>query len=120
MQLNVTQAATLTALTVTRPPYVNPFSAISGNTITFTAAVGFAGVGIPTGTVTFASGGTTLGPRLPSSLLPADYLKQQFSTTSLETVGNYNVVAAYSADSNYIGSASAASSTIYVVAAQRM
>ena len=110
--LKVTQATTATALTVT-PPYTNPYSALSGNTVTFTAAVGFAGVGIPTGTVTFTSGSTTLGTA-PLEPAAGGLFEATFSTTSL-VAGNYTVVATYSGDPNYIGSASAASATIYVV-----
>ena len=112
LQLKVTQATTATALTVT-PPYTNPYSALSGNTVTFTAAVGFAGVGIPTGTVTFTSGSTTLGTA-PLEPAAGGLFEATFSTTSL-AAGNYTVVATYSGDPNYIGSASAASATIYVV-----
>ena len=112
LQLKVTQASTATALAVT-PPYTNPYSALPGNTVTFTAVVGFAGVGIPTGTVTFTSGSTTLGTA-PLEPAAGGLFEATFSTTSL-AVGNYNVVATYSGDPNYIGSASAASATIYVV-----
>ena len=112
LQLKVTQAATATALAVA-PPYTNPYSALSGNAVTFTAVVGFAGVGIPTGTVTFTSGSTTLGTA-PLEPAAGGLFEATFSTTSL-AAGNYNVVATYSGDPNYIGSASAASSTIFVV-----
>ena len=112
LQLKVTQATTATALAVT-PPYTNPYSALPGNTVTFTAAVGFAGVGIPTGTVTFTSGSTTLGTA-PLEPAAGGLFEAIFSTTSL-AAGNYTVVATYSGDPNYIGSASTASATIYVV-----
>jgi sugar lactone lactonase YvrE len=114
LQLSVTKAATATALALTTP-YTNPLSAVSGTSVTFTAVVGFSGVGIPTGTVTFSSGGTTLGT---TSLVPAagGLFSATFSTSSL-AVGNYNVVATYSGDPNYIGSASAASATLYIVSA---
>lgn len=112
LQLSVTKAPTVTTLTVT-PPYTNPYSALPGNTVTFTAVISFAGVGIPTGTVTFASGGTTLGTA-PVEPAAGGLFEATFSTTTL-AVGNYSVVATYAGDPNYIGSASAASSTIYIV-----
>jgi sugar lactone lactonase YvrE len=112
LQLTVGKTTTATALVVTAP-YTNPYSALPGNTITFTAAIGFAGVGIPTGTVTFAANGKTLGS---ASVVPAagGIFEATYSTSSL-VVGNYTVVATYSGDPNYIGSVSAASAAIYVV-----
>ncbi len=112
LKLTVTQAVTATALAVVAP-YVDPYSADTGNSVSFTATIGFAGVGIPTGTVTFSSGGKTLGT---ASVEPVSggLFEAAFSTSSL-TVGTYNVVATYSGDPNYVGSASAASTPIYVV-----
>ena len=117
LQISVVKAPTVTTLTVT-PSYTNPYSAVQGNAVTFTAVISFAGIGIPTGTVTFTSGGTTLGtaPVLPAS---GGVFEATFSTTSL-AVGNYNVVATYPGDPNYIGSASAASSTIYIVSSPQV
>jgi sugar lactone lactonase YvrE len=110
-QLTVGKTSTATALAVTAP-YINPFSALPGNAITFTAAIGFAGVGIPTGTVTFAANGTTLGSS-PVEPVAGGIFEAIFSTSSL-AVGNYTVVATYSGDPNYVGSVSATSATIYV------
>ena len=112
LQLNVGKTATATGLAVT-PPYTNPLSALPGNTITLTAAIGFPGVGIPTGTVSFAANGTTLGSA-PVQPAAGGIFAATFTTSSL-AVGNYTVVATYSGDSNYIGSVSPASATIYIV-----
>lgn len=115
LTIAVTKAPTVTALTVV-PPYINPLSADSGNTVNLTAAISFTGVGIPTGTVTFTSNGTTLGvaPLLP---VAGGLFEANFSTTALP-VGSNAIVATYSGDPNYIGSVSSSTTVTVVSAAQ--
>jgi sugar lactone lactonase YvrE len=146
----VSTAPTASAMAITSP-YTNPYSAlssqlveitpitnpvtynyVSGGSVTFTVAIGFAGVGIPTGTVTFATGGTTLGT---ASVVPAagGVFQATFTTvagppcvvsTSVPTcpagstgaqlpVGTDLITATYSGDANYVGSAT--SGTVIVV-----
>ena len=112
LQLAVTKAATVTTLTVA-PPNTNPYSAVQGNPITFTAVISFSGVGIPTGTVTFTANGTALGAA-PVQPAAGGLFEATFSTSSL-ALGNYTAVATYSGDPNYIASVSATSAMIYVV-----
>ncbi len=103
LQIAVTKAPTVTALTVDTP-YNNPLSALSGNSVSFTATIQSTGVGIPTGTVTFTSGATSLGT---AAVLPASSgsFSATLSTTALP-VGSDVIVATYSGDANYIQSVS--------------
>ena len=122
LKLNVPQASTQTTLAVASP-YVNPYSSLSGGTVTLTATVGIVGVGVPSGTVTFTAAYTspttgkttneTLGTA-PLQAVATGGFQATFSTTTL-AVGNYEVVATYSGDPNYLGSVSPASSTIYIL-----
>src|SRR6185437_8769484 len=66
LQISVTKAPTVTALTVDSP-FTNPPSALAGSSVALTAAIQSTGVGIPTGMVTFTSNGTSLGT---GSVLP--------------------------------------------------
>lgn len=111
----VAKAPTVTTLTVT-PPYTDPLSAVSGNTVSLTAEISSTGVGIPTGTVTFTSNGTALGsaPVLPAS---GGLFEASMSTTTL-AAGSDAVVAAYSGDPNYIASTSGSTTVAVVSAAQ--
>jgi hypothetical protein len=64
---------------------------ITGNTVTFTAAVGGT-VGVPTGTVTFSDGTTTLGSPVPLINSSAQYAAANLS------IGQHSVTASYSGD----------------------
>lgn len=112
----VAKAPTVTTLAVT-PPYTDPLSALSGNTVSLTAAISSTGVGIPTGTVTFTSNGKTLSsaPVLPAS---GGLYEASMSTTTL-AVGSDAIVATYSGDPNYITSTSG-STTVTVVSAAKL
>jgi sugar lactone lactonase YvrE len=109
LPLSVSTAATTTTLTIT-PPYVSPNSVLTGGSVTFTATINFAGVGIPTGIVTFASGGTTLGT---ASVAPAagGLFQASISTTALP-VGTDTITATYGGDANYVGSATSGTVTV--------
>ncbi len=92
--LNTSTAATTTALSSLPDP--SGF----GQAVTLTATVTPLGSGIPTGTITFADGSTTLG----TSALNRSGVAT-FSTAAL-AVGSHSVAAAYDGDSNFDGSAS--------------
>ncbi len=90
----VTQAQTTTVIAAAPNP------AFAGGAIAFTATVKLAqGVNVPTGAVTFTSGGVTLGSAAISATGTAT------ANTTLG-VGNYSIVATYSGDLNDAGSAS--------------
>jgi len=79
-----------------------------------TATINFAGVGIPTGTVAFATGtGTSLGS---ANVVPAagGLFQASLSTTALTAVGTYTFTAIYSGDANYVTSSVAGGSVIVV------
>jgi autotransporter-associated beta strand protein len=94
----VNPASTTTTLSAT------PLAATAGQTVTLSVNVAPAGTGapIPTGTVTFTSGTTTLG----SAGLDTGG-NAVFTTTTLP-VGASTITAQYSGDSNYTASTSAA------------
>jgi sugar lactone lactonase YvrE len=108
--LTVTTAPTTSTLVITTPN-INPMSALSGASVTFNITVASTGVGIPTGTVKFVTGTTTLGS---VALAPAvgGTFQASLTTTALP-VGTDLVTATYSGDANYIGSS--ASGTVVVV-----
>ena len=110
LQLTVTKAPTDTSLTIT-PPFNNPLSALSGNSVTLSASIQSTGVGIPSGTVTFTVNGKPIDT---AAVLPGTggTFSATLSTTALP-VGSDAIVATYSGDANYIQSASA--STIITV-----
>lgn len=114
LSVTASKAPTATALAVTTP-YINPLSATSGTSITLLAAVGSSSSGIPSGTVTFTSNGTSLGS---VTLAPASggLFEATLSTTALP-VGTDAVVATYSGDANYIASSSAATTVVVVSSA---
>ncbi|WP_420237620.1 Ig-like domain repeat protein [Telmatobacter bradus] len=114
LSVTASKAPTATALAVTTP-YVNPLSATSGSSITLLAAVGSSSSGIPSGTVTFTSNGTSLGS---VTLAPASggLFEATLSTTAL-SVGTDAIVATYSGDANYIASSSAATTVVVVSSA---
>jgi YVTN family beta-propeller protein len=88
----------LPGTTTTLASSENP--AVAGDTVTFTATVSNLVAGTPTGTVTFGDGGTTLGT---SPLVSGS---ATFATAAL-TAGAHSIVAIYSGDANFSGSASA-------------
>lgn len=77
-------------------------SSRAGQTVTFTATVGQApGAGVPTGSVTFRDGATTLGS------VPLDASgRAAFSTATLAT-GTHSISAVYTGDTNYSGATAA-------------
>jgi hypothetical protein len=78
-------------------------SAASGTSLTFTAAVAPAsGAAVPTGTVTFMDGSTTLGAGTLNASGTATY------TTSSLAVGSHSIVASYGGNSSYSTSQSSA------------
>ena len=112
LKVSVSTAPTTSTLVIATPN-INPLSAVSGASVTFTVTINSTGVGIPTGTVTLITGKTSLGA---AALEPAagGAFQASLTTTSLP-VGTDLVTATYSGDANYVGSAS--SGTVYVVSA---
>ena len=98
----VVNASTLPATTTTVTSSQNPSTA--GQQVTFTAAVaGPSGnTTVPTGTVTFMDGATTLG----TGALNGSG-KATFATSALST-GSHSITAVYGGDSNFAGSTSPA------------
>ena len=94
---SVTQAATTTNVTSNS----NPSS--YGQSVTFSALVSPAYTGIPTGTVTFFDGGTSLG----SAGLSGGVATLTTAATSL-LAGSHSITANYNGDSNFLASASTA------------
>jgi sugar lactone lactonase YvrE len=112
LAITVTKAATSNAMTLTIP-YANPYSQLQGSAVTFTSTITPAGVGIPTGIVTFTSNGTTIGT---ASVTPvAGGIFQAAISISSLPLGANVIVANYSGDANYISSASP-SATVNIVA----
>jgi len=75
---------------------VSPF----GQQVTFIATIsGVSGFPLPTGTVTFNDGNTSLG------IVPINANQAYFQTSNLN-VGTHQITASYSGDSNYVASAS--------------
>ncbi|HEY0757780.1 MAG TPA: Ig-like domain repeat protein [Acidisarcina sp.] len=97
LPLMVTAVATTTSLTSSLP------TAGTGQAVVFTAAVApVSGAGVPTGTVTFSEGSTSLGTGTLDGTGKA--------TLSLSNLGVavHTIVATYGGDANFMGSASAA------------
>ncbi len=89
--------------TTTISSSLNP--SVFGASITFTASVAAQASGIPTGTVTFSDGSTTLGQATVSSGTAT------WSVSSL-AAGSHSITASYSGDSKFIGSASSSLSQV--------
>jgi hypothetical protein len=90
-------SSTSTTLTTSAPP---PTGAIQGATVTFTATVTTQGANLPTGTVNFNDGSTTIG----SGTLNGSQVAT-FATNSL-AVGTHSITAVYLGDTNNAGSTS--------------
>ena len=111
LTISVSTAPTTSTMVITAP-FINPLSAVSGASVTFAVTVNSTGVGIPTGTVTFTTGTTSLGA---IALEPAagGAFQATLTTTALP-VGTDLVTGTYSGDANYVSSS--ASGTVIVVA----
>ena len=83
---------TISSATTTATLSVTPNPAVADSTITFSATVSSNGIA-PTGSVSFMSGGTTLGTATVSSGAAL------FSTNTL-AVGSYSITAVYGGDAN--------------------
>src|SRR5262249_10804612 len=104
--LSILTAPTTTSLTSS----VNP--AVSGQPVTFTATVGYAGAAAPAGTGTFSDGGTAL------ATVPVVNGLARYTTAALAG-GSHTITARYSGDGNYDPSASAPlTETIQAVASE--
>jgi hypothetical protein len=108
--LSVSTAPTTSTMVITAP-FNNPYSATSGSSLTFTVTVASAGVGIPTGTVTFTTGTTKLGVALLEPVAGGAF--GATLTTSALPVGTDLVTATYGGDANYVSSST--SGTVIVV-----
>lgn len=80
----------------------NPNSSVVGQSVTFTATVRASG-GMPTGTVTFKDGSTTLASGVALSGGMATF------TTSSLSIGTHTITAVYSGDSNFNGTGAGSS-----------
>ncbi|MGO8897662.1 MAG: beta strand repeat-containing protein [Isosphaeraceae bacterium] len=98
----VGQAGTTTSLAA------NPASSVFGQSVTFTASIGvvFPGAGIPTDTVAFKEGSTTLGTETLGSSGTVSF------TTSALAVGSNTITAVYSGDPNFVTSSSSTTETV--------
>ena len=110
LTLSVSTAPTTSTMVITAP-FNNPYSATSGSSLTFTVTVASAGVGIPTGTVTFTTGTTKLGAVLLQPVAGGSF--GATLTTSALPVGTDLVTATYGGDANYVSSST--SGTVIVV-----
>ena len=103
--LSITVVKASSALTLTAPQggvvAANPPSAIPGSTVTLTATVVPNASTIPTGTVTFTVGSTTLGT---ASVVPLGGGYQATITTTTLPSGTDTVSATYAGDVNYFPS----------------
>jgi len=77
-------------------------TSVFGQSVTFTAKIGVVAPGVPTGSVTFKDGSTTLGTGTLNSTGQAT-----FATTTL-AVGSHTITAVYGGDPKFSGSTSAA------------
>lgn len=93
-----TQPATATTTTLG----ASPGSSIFGQSVTFTATVAPQGTGVPTGSVTFMDGTTTLGTGTLNSSGVATF------TASALVAGSHSITAVYAGDSAFATSTSAA------------
>lgn len=93
-----------TATTMSSSP--NPSFFGDGVTLTATVGVPPPGAGTPTGTVTFADGGTVLGV---AALTPTGQVT--FSTAGLQ-VGTHSLTATYGGDANFLASTSGSQSHV--------
>jgi sugar lactone lactonase YvrE len=112
LEISVSTAPTTSTLAITAP-FIDPYSAVAGTSVTFTVTVNSTGVGIPTGSLSFITGTTSLGT---VALAPAagGAFQASITTTNLP-VGKDLVIATYSGDANYVRSST--SGTVIVVAA---
>jgi Big-like domain-containing protein/peptidase M28-like protein len=90
------QGATATTTTLSSSPNPSTF----GQSVTFTANV-TSGAGVPTGTVTFKDGTSTLGTSALDGMGHATF------TTSTLSVASHSITAVYGGDANFNGSTSA-------------
>lgn len=95
LSVSVALAPTTTTLTIA------PASQIQGMPVTLTAQVTSTTTGIPTGMVSFLSGGTALG-----SAVSLNAQGQAIFTTSSLAIATYSVTAMYAGDPNYAASSS--------------
>ncbi|HEX9015767.1 MAG TPA: Ig-like domain-containing protein, partial [Chloroflexota bacterium] len=96
--INPAQVATTTALVSSKNP------ALTSDTLTLTATVTPAsGTAVPTGTLTFKNGASTLGTATLDNTGKATLTGVQFTTK-----GTYSLTAVYAGDTNFTGSTSSA------------
>ena len=97
---STTTTATIPGTTTGVTSSANP--SVSGQPVTFTATVKAktAGAGIPTGTVTFKDGPSTLGTATLNGSGQATF------TTSTLAAGSHSITASYGGDANFKGSTS--------------
>jgi sugar lactone lactonase YvrE len=108
--VTIGQSTSSTTVSISAPD-TNPTAANPSQPVTLTATVAAPITGVPTGTVTFYNGTTSLGTaplvNLTSSSSSATLVINP--TTAPLTLGQYSITASYAGDSNFLKSASTAS-----------
>ena len=88
------KVSTTTSVTPSNP------SPTYGDTVVYTATVASSAAGTPTGTVTFTDGAATICNAVPLS----ESMPDTAQCSAKPTAGPHSITAAYSGDSNYLGS----------------
>jgi hypothetical protein len=104
----ITQTINLKPSATTLTSSINP--SVGGQSVTFTATVTSTAGGMPTGTVTFSEGATSLG----TGALNAGVAK---FTISFPTMTSHSITASYGGDTNFAASTSSALSQAVNIAA---
>lgn len=107
-------AAALVASSAAVSLAVSPEQPIVGQPVTFTATLNTVSHTAPTGTVTFAIGGTAAGPAVPLTNGAASFKYSGFSSPGTASANQFAITASYSGDSTY----SASTATLNLMAAQ--
>jgi len=106
------QSSSSTTVSISAPD-VNPTAANPSQPVTLTATVAAPLTGVPTGTVTFYNGSTSLGTaslvNISNSSSAATLVIN--STTAL-ALGQYSITASYGGDSNFLASVSSAAALL--------
>jgi sugar lactone lactonase YvrE len=112
--ITIGQSHSSTSIAISAPD-TNPTAANPAQAVTLTATVAAPLTGVPTGTVTFYNGTTSLGTaslvNLTKSSSSASLVVNSSAATEL-ALGQYNITATYSGDSNFLASTSASESLL--------
>ena len=117
LNITVGQSTTVTTVSITpaSPAFANPTSANPGTAVSIVANVVPPVPGTPTGTVSFYNGTTLLGTaNVVAAQINGTSAGQATLSISTLPVGQYQVTANYSGDSNYTKSTSASAAPLLV------